>query len=145
MSNNAAIDIKREFAKSVLGIIGITIIAALIIISIVTMITIPTSTFEEWNSFPGFSMSDGSNCQSCHMKIQSDGHHDHSFVGVDFHNLSSPINFSSQEYLKIEEQADENARKICASYSRKLREGTDEWDILYNKHYEEHLSKYGLY
>ena len=48
-------------------------------------------------------------------------------------------------YLKIEDQADENARKVCASYSRKLREGTDEWDILYNKHYEEHLSKYGLY
>ena len=48
------------------------------------------------------------------------------------------------EYLKIEEQADENARKICASYSRKLREGTGEWDILYNKHYEEHLSKHGL-
>ena len=61
------------------------------------------ATFEEWNSFPGFSMSDGSNCQSCHMKVQSDGHHDHSFVGVDFHDLSSPINFSSQEYLKIEE------------------------------------------
>ena len=49
-----------------------------------------------------------------------------------------------KEYLKIEDQADENARKVCASYSRKLREGTDEWDILYNKHYEEHLSKHGL-
>ena len=48
------------------------------------------------------------------------------------------------EYLKIEDQADESARKICASYSKKLREGTDEWDILYNKHYEEHLSKHGL-
>ena len=48
------------------------------------------------------------------------------------------------EYLKIEDQADEGARKICASYSKKLREGTDEWDILYNKHYEEHLSKHGL-
>ena len=48
------------------------------------------------------------------------------------------------EYLKIEDQADENARKICASYSRKLHEGTDEWDILYNKHYGEHLSKHGL-
>jgi hypothetical protein len=48
------------------------------------------------------------------------------------------------EYLKIEDYADENARKVCASYSRKLREGTDEWDILYNKHYEEHLSKHGL-
>ena len=48
------------------------------------------------------------------------------------------------EYLKIEDQADENARKVCASYSRKLREGTDEWHILYNKHYEEQLSKHGL-
>ena len=49
-----------------------------------------------------------------------------------------------KSFLKIEDQADEKARKICASYSRKLREGTDEWDILYNKHYEEYLSKHGL-
>ena len=49
-----------------------------------------------------------------------------------------------KSFLKIEGQADENARKICASYSRKLREGTDEWEILYNKHYEEFLSKHGL-
>jgi len=48
------------------------------------------------------------------------------------------------EYLKIEDSADENARKICASYSRKMREGTDEWDILYNRHYEEYMSKHGL-
>ena len=48
------------------------------------------------------------------------------------------------EYLKIEDQADETARKVCASYSKKLHEGTDEWEILYNKHYEEHLSKNGL-
>ena len=49
-----------------------------------------------------------------------------------------------KSFLAIEDQADENARKICASYSRKLRVGTDEWDILYNKHYEEYLSKHGL-
>ena len=48
------------------------------------------------------------------------------------------------EYLKIEDSADENARKICASYSRKMREGTDEWDILYNRHYQEYMSKHGL-
>ena len=48
------------------------------------------------------------------------------------------------EYLKIEDSADENARKICASYSRKMREGTDEWDVLYNKHYQEYMSKHGL-
>jgi len=48
------------------------------------------------------------------------------------------------EYLKIEDSADENARKVCASYSRKMREGTDEWDILYNRHYNEYMSKHGL-
>jgi len=48
------------------------------------------------------------------------------------------------EYLKIEDSADENARKICACYSRKMREGTDEWDILYNRHYEEYMAKHGL-
>jgi hypothetical protein len=48
------------------------------------------------------------------------------------------------EYLKIEDSADENARKVCASYSRKMREGTDEWDILYNRHYEEYMSKHGI-
>ena len=59
------------------------------------------ATFQEWNSFPGFSMSDEGSCQSCHMKIQPDGHHDHSFTGVDFHDLTSPVDFSSQEYIKI--------------------------------------------
>ena len=48
------------------------------------------------------------------------------------------------QYLEIEDSADENARKVCASYSRKMREGTDEWDILYNRHYEEYMSKHGL-
>ena len=48
------------------------------------------------------------------------------------------------EYLKIEDSADLNARKVCASYSRKMREGTDEWDILYNRHYEEYMSKHGI-
>ena len=49
------------------------------------------------------------------------------------------------EELKVENDADEAARKILASYSTKsLREGTDEWDVLYKKHYEEHLSKHGL-
>ena len=48
------------------------------------------------------------------------------------------------EYLKIEDSADDEARKVCASYSRKMREGTDEWDILYNRHYEEYMSKHGI-
>jgi hypothetical protein len=63
---------------------------------------------------------------------------------VELNEIRLEITHVMNEFLKIEDQADENARKVCASYSRKLREGTDEWDILYNKHYAEHLSKQGL-
>ena len=40
-----------------------------------------------------------------------------------------------KSFLQIEDQADEGARKICASYSRKLREGTDEWDMCFHGEY----------
>ena len=54
---------------------------------------------------------------------------------IDLNEVRLRIVKTMKNFLKIENQADESARKICASYSRKLREGTDEWDILYNKHY----------
>ena len=48
------------------------------------------------------------------------------------------------EELKVDDDADNAARLILASYTTKnLREGTDEWDVLYRKHYEEYLSKHG--
>ena len=40
-------------------------------------------TFTEWNRIPEFAMSGAFPCQSCHMTVQPDGHHDHSFTGVD--------------------------------------------------------------
>jgi hypothetical protein len=63
---------------------------------------------------------------------------------TDLNDIRLEVASVMNDYLKIEDHADESARKICASYSRKMREGTDEWDILYNKHYEEYLSKHGL-
>ena len=49
------------------------------------------------------------------------------------------------EQLQIEDKADAESRKILASYTSKpLREGTPEWDVLYQKHFEEYLSKHGL-
>ena len=63
---------------------------------------------------------------------------------TELNDIRLQITHVINEYLKIEDSADENARKICASYSRKMREGTDEWDILYNRHYEEYMSKHGL-
>jgi len=43
-------DIKKEFAKSKMGITGIFILSALIIISFVAIIAIPSETFSEWNN-----------------------------------------------------------------------------------------------
>ncbi|NIQ02572.1 MAG: DUF507 family protein [Nitrospinaceae bacterium] len=49
------------------------------------------------------------------------------------------------EELKLDDKADQEARKIIASYKeKKIREGTDEWDIMYQKHYEESLKKLGV-
>lgn len=49
------------------------------------------------------------------------------------------------EELKVDDDADTSVRKILASYSsRSMREGTPEWDILYQKHYNEYLNKHGL-
>ena len=45
--------------------------------------------------------------------------------------------------LKIEEEVDEIVRKKLASYSRKIQEGSQEWDVLYQKIYEEEMTKKG--
>ena len=50
MSSLSTDDIRHEFGKSVLGIIGIIIISSLIMISVITAIVIPASTFQEWNN-----------------------------------------------------------------------------------------------
>ena len=43
--------------------------------------------------------------------------------------------------LKIEDLVDVEVRKILNSYSKKLREGSNEWEVLYRKHYEEEIKK----
>ena len=49
------------------------------------------------------------------------------------------------EQHQIEDKADSESRKILASYTSKpLREGTPEWEVLYQKHFEEYLNKHGL-
>ena len=52
MSNVSSSEIRREFAKSKVGLIGIGILASLVILSVVAVITIPIDTFKQWNN-PG--------------------------------------------------------------------------------------------
>jgi len=52
------------------------------------------------------------------------------------------VNIITQE-LKIDEAIDQKVRRKLESYSRPIIEGTNEWDILYRKMYEEELNKLG--
>ena len=64
---------------------------------------------------------------------------------MDLNDVRLEIARVIMEELKIDEKADTDARKIIASYKeKKIREGTPEWDIMYQKHYEECLKKLGL-
>lgn len=52
MSNISPQEIKQEFMKSKMGVVGITILSILVTISVITIISIPVETFQEWNN-PG--------------------------------------------------------------------------------------------
>jgi len=46
--------------------------------------------------------------------------------------------------LKIADGIDEMVRKKLQSYSKKIYEGGSEWEVLYNKFFEEEAAKKGL-
>ncbi len=43
--------------------------------------------------------------------------------------------------LKFEDEADEAARRIIQSLSRRVPEGSREWDVLYRKYREEEMNR----
>jgi hypothetical protein len=45
------------------------------------------------------------------------------------------------DYLKTDDQIDDEVRKKVASLKRGVQEGSREWDILYRKYYEEEANK----
>jgi hypothetical protein len=64
---------------------------------------------------------------------------------MDLNDVRLEITRVMTEELKLDERADSEARKTIASYKeKKIREGTPEWDIMYQKHYEEWLKKLGV-
>lgn len=46
--------------------------------------------------------------------------------------------------LMIDDDIDEEVQRILSSYSSRLIEGSRDWDILYNKHYEQEARRRGL-
>lgn len=64
---------------------------------------------------------------------------------MDLNDVRLEITRVMMEELQLDDRADSEARKIIASYKeKKIREGTPEWDIMYQKHYEECLKKLGV-
>jgi len=45
------------------------------------------------------------------------------------------------EHMKVEAELDQHVRRRLESYSRPIPEGSQEWDVLYHKTYEEELRK----
>ena len=45
------------------------------------------------------------------------------------------------EEVMLEEEIDQKVRGMLSSYKRKLLEGSREWEILYQKTYEEEMNK----
>lgn len=48
---------------------------------------------------------------------------------------------SLQEALKLEETIETSIRRTLTSYSRKIVEGSREWDVMYQKLYDEEFDK----
>lgn len=46
------------------------------------------------------------------------------------------------EALKLEETLDTAVRRTLLSYTRKIAEGSREWDVMYQKLYDEEFNKY---
>lgn len=64
---------------------------------------------------------------------------------MDLNDVRLEITRVMTEELKLDDRADSEARRTIASYKeKKVREGTPEWDIMYQKHYEEWLRKLGV-
>jgi hypothetical protein len=47
-------------------------------------------------------------------------------------------------FLKVSEEIDLSVRKKLQSFSRKIIEGSPEWEVLYKKFYREEAAKRGL-
>lgn len=60
---------------------------------------------------------------------------------VDENDLRLGIVKVLTDELVKEDEIDASVRKTISSYGRDIREGTDEWDIVYQRHYQEEVKK----
>ncbi len=62
---------------------------------------------------------------------------------VDKNALRIEIANTMIEDLTVEEDVDREVRRVLRSYKRQILEGSREWDIMYQKTFEEYMKKRG--
>ncbi len=65
-------------------------------------------------------------------------------IGDEEGKIRREIRRSLVSFLKISEDIDASVRKKLQSFSRKIVEGSPEWEILYKKFYKEEAAKRGM-
>ena len=67
--------------------------------------------------------------------------HNHIKILKDDNEVRLRIKNIVLEEMRLDEEVEEEARRSVASLSRKVIEGSPEWDILYQKAYEDILNR----
>ena len=60
---------------------------------------------------------------------------------VDLNELRLDITRTMTEIFQLDDKADTEARRIMSTYKNAPREGSPEWDIMYQKHFDEYMGK----
>ena len=63
--------------------------------------------------------------------------------GADKNSIRAEIANIMIDELSVEEEVDQDVRRILRSYKRKIIEGSREWDVMYQKLFEEQMKKRG--
>lgn len=59
-------------------------------------------------------------------------------------NIRREIKRVIERELKLADDIDEKVTRKLQSYSKKIHEGSSEWDVMYNKLYDEEAAKKGM-
>jgi hypothetical protein len=62
---------------------------------------------------------------------------------TDQNSLRMEIANTMLEELSIEDEVNQEVRRILRSYKRPITEGSREWDVMYRKTFEEQMNKRG--
>lgn len=60
---------------------------------------------------------------------------------VELNDVRLDITRVMTDVLQLDDKADVEARRILNTYSNAPREGSPEWDIMYQKHFDEYMNK----